>query len=317
MLTGRKPFTGRSAQDVLIQKLKKKPEDISRLRRGLDPELCDVIMAGLKPDPEQRPQSAGRLKDALKKALDRSPAVEQARVGAAEDATSQSQAAAQTLERKRSGRSAWLWGAGAVILIAAGVAVGLGLKDLKSGKKPARGKRETRVTDSNTSPRPEPVPVIRDGSTPMKPAPPPAVSKTPRPARRPARPAGRRPSAAKLVARGRRLMGSGDYGAAKKLFLKARSMPAGTRKAQTALAELAFQQGQYKQAVRLALKAIKMGAGTRAKLTAANAYYRLRLYKSAALHYGSILAGSPGHRAAKAGLARCRRKMGIKTPPRP
>ena len=201
-----------------------------------------------------------------------------------------------------------------MVLIAAGVAVGLGLKQLKSGKKAAGGKSEPQVSDSNTSPEPA---ARFDASTPVM-SPPPAPARiSPRPARKPFRPARERPSAAKLVAQGKRLMGSGNYGAAKKLFLKARGLPSGRRQAQTALAELAFQQGQYKRAIRLALKAIRMGAGTRAKLTAANAYYRLKLYRSAALHYGSILARSPGHKAAKAGLGACRRKMGIRTAPRP
>jgi serine/threonine-protein kinase len=74
LLTGTPVFTGRSALELIHHHLQTEPEALSkRLGRPVPPKLEAVVLSCLAKDPDQRPESAKALADALKACDDVTP----------------------------------------------------------------------------------------------------------------------------------------------------------------------------------------------------------------------------------------------------
>jgi serine/threonine-protein kinase len=69
MITGRQPFTGDTPVDVLVQLTNKPPPAPSALAAGIHPGLEKLILQTLAKRPEERPQSAAALREALEALL--------------------------------------------------------------------------------------------------------------------------------------------------------------------------------------------------------------------------------------------------------
>ncbi len=65
MLTGAPPFTKRPAQELLVAHLTEKPESILAKRPDLSPELASLVMRCLEKNPDDRPQTADEIVNAL------------------------------------------------------------------------------------------------------------------------------------------------------------------------------------------------------------------------------------------------------------
>jgi len=65
LLAGRPPFTGATAQAVLVAHVTEPPQPLGELRPAVSPALADLIMRCLAKDPKDRPQSAEGLVTAL------------------------------------------------------------------------------------------------------------------------------------------------------------------------------------------------------------------------------------------------------------
>ncbi len=61
MLTGQTPFDGESAIEIAMKHLSETPKPPSQIRRGLPPELDQVVLRALAKNPEDRYQSADEL----------------------------------------------------------------------------------------------------------------------------------------------------------------------------------------------------------------------------------------------------------------
>ncbi|WP_205633933.1 protein kinase domain-containing protein [Labilithrix luteola] len=70
LVTGRPPFLGETAPDILLQQLEDPPRPPSQIIRGLDPVLEEIILRAIQKDPEKRQQSARELRLELKELLD-------------------------------------------------------------------------------------------------------------------------------------------------------------------------------------------------------------------------------------------------------
>jgi Protein kinase domain len=68
LLTGRPPWTGRSAADIIAQKLVGDPPSPRTLDATIPPEVAQAVMTALARDPARRYQSAGAFRDALRAA---------------------------------------------------------------------------------------------------------------------------------------------------------------------------------------------------------------------------------------------------------
>jgi eukaryotic-like serine/threonine-protein kinase len=71
MLTGRRPFEGATASDVIAAILTKEPEPLEELRSEAGPELARAVMRCLAKDREERFQTAGEFAAQLKAATER------------------------------------------------------------------------------------------------------------------------------------------------------------------------------------------------------------------------------------------------------
>ncbi len=65
MLTGRTPFAGRSAQQVLAAQVMEAPVAVGELRPGIPPAFAALVMRCLEKEPAARPQSASEIASAL------------------------------------------------------------------------------------------------------------------------------------------------------------------------------------------------------------------------------------------------------------
>jgi serine/threonine-protein kinase len=65
MLTGRPPFTGGTAQQLIAAQMATPPEPVTRTRPAIPVALADVVMRCLAKHPADRPQSAGEVVAAL------------------------------------------------------------------------------------------------------------------------------------------------------------------------------------------------------------------------------------------------------------
>ena len=109
MLTGRLPFEGNSAQEVLVQHITGEPKPIASLREGLPEDLLDAVERCLEREPGQRWASADALLTALRAA---------ATGEYGEPTSSRHRAARAAATRSRARR--WTWaGAVAVAVVAA------------------------------------------------------------------------------------------------------------------------------------------------------------------------------------------------------
>lgn len=70
LVTGRPPFLGDNAADILIKQLDEAPRPPSQLVRGLDSLLEEIILRAIAKDPAKRPQSARELRAELKEIID-------------------------------------------------------------------------------------------------------------------------------------------------------------------------------------------------------------------------------------------------------
>lgn len=70
LVTGRPPFLGETAPDILLQQLEDPPPPPSQIIKGLDPVLEEIILRAIQKDPEKRQQSARELRLELKELLD-------------------------------------------------------------------------------------------------------------------------------------------------------------------------------------------------------------------------------------------------------
>ena len=70
LVTGRPPFLGDHAGEILIKQLEEPPKPPSQLSKGLDPLLEEVILRAIQKDPAKRPQSARELRVELKELID-------------------------------------------------------------------------------------------------------------------------------------------------------------------------------------------------------------------------------------------------------
>ncbi|MBS2015726.1 MAG: protein kinase [Deltaproteobacteria bacterium] len=79
LVTGRPPFLGDNAAEILIKQLEEPPRAPSQLVRGLDSLLEEIILRAIQKDPAKRQQSARELRAELKEVIDPADA------GAADD----------------------------------------------------------------------------------------------------------------------------------------------------------------------------------------------------------------------------------------
>ena len=66
MLAGRPPFEGETALSIAVQHLKREPQPLSEMRKGIPVELASLIMQLLAKDPSDRIQRANELQSQLK-----------------------------------------------------------------------------------------------------------------------------------------------------------------------------------------------------------------------------------------------------------
>ncbi|MBX3189943.1 MAG: serine/threonine protein kinase [Labilithrix sp.] len=70
LVTGRPPFLGENAAEILIKQLEEPPRPPSQLVRGLDPIVEEIILRAIQKDPQKRHQSARELRVELKESID-------------------------------------------------------------------------------------------------------------------------------------------------------------------------------------------------------------------------------------------------------
>jgi eukaryotic-like serine/threonine-protein kinase len=70
LVTGRPPFLGDHAGEILIKQLEETPKPPSQILRGLDPILEEVILRAIQKDPAKRHQSAREMRVELKELIE-------------------------------------------------------------------------------------------------------------------------------------------------------------------------------------------------------------------------------------------------------
>ncbi len=70
LVTGRPPFLGDNAAEILIKQLEETPKPPSQIIKGLDPILEEIILRAIQKDSAKRQQSARELRVELKELLD-------------------------------------------------------------------------------------------------------------------------------------------------------------------------------------------------------------------------------------------------------
>ena len=70
LVTGRPPFLGENAADILIKQLEEQPRPPSQLTRGLDSIVEEIILRAIQKQPQKRQQSARELRVELKEIID-------------------------------------------------------------------------------------------------------------------------------------------------------------------------------------------------------------------------------------------------------
>jgi hypothetical protein len=70
LVTGRPPFLGDHAGEILIKQLEETPKPPSQIIRGLDPILEEVILRAIQKDPSKRHQSAREMRVELKELIE-------------------------------------------------------------------------------------------------------------------------------------------------------------------------------------------------------------------------------------------------------
>jgi serine/threonine-protein kinase len=70
LVTGRPPFLGDNAAEILVKQLEEAPRPPSALVKGLDPILEELILRAIQKDPHKRQQSARELRVELKELID-------------------------------------------------------------------------------------------------------------------------------------------------------------------------------------------------------------------------------------------------------
>lgn len=66
MLAGRRPFTGDSAAEVIVQSLRREPPPLQKYRPDIDPALARIVRQCLERDPDWRYASAAALREDLR-----------------------------------------------------------------------------------------------------------------------------------------------------------------------------------------------------------------------------------------------------------
>ena len=70
LVTGRPPFIGDTAADILIKQLEELPKPPSQMIKGLDPILEEVILRAIQKEPSKRHQSAREMRVEMKELID-------------------------------------------------------------------------------------------------------------------------------------------------------------------------------------------------------------------------------------------------------
>ena len=70
LVTGRPPFIGDNAAEILIKQIEELPRPPSQLSRGLDPIVEEIILRAIQKQPTKRQQSARELRVELKEIID-------------------------------------------------------------------------------------------------------------------------------------------------------------------------------------------------------------------------------------------------------
>ncbi|HSO40970.1 MAG TPA: protein kinase [Labilithrix sp.] len=70
LVTGRPPFLGENAAEILVKQLDEEPRPPSQLIRGLDPIVEEIILRAIHKEPAKRQQSARELRVELKEIID-------------------------------------------------------------------------------------------------------------------------------------------------------------------------------------------------------------------------------------------------------
>ncbi|HEY8078994.1 MAG TPA: protein kinase, partial [Labilithrix sp.] len=70
LMTGRPPFLGENAAEILVKQLDEQPKPPSQIVKGLDPLLEEIILRAIQKDPVKRHQSARELRVELKELID-------------------------------------------------------------------------------------------------------------------------------------------------------------------------------------------------------------------------------------------------------
>ncbi|MDB4942806.1 MAG: Serine/threonine protein kinase PrkC, regulator of stationary phase [Labilithrix sp.] len=70
LVTGRPPFLGENAADILVKQLEEEPRPPSQIQKGLDSILEEIILRAIQKEPRKRQQSARELRVELKEVID-------------------------------------------------------------------------------------------------------------------------------------------------------------------------------------------------------------------------------------------------------
>ena len=70
LVTGRPPFLGENAAEILVKQLEEQPRSPSQIIKGVDPLVEEIILRAIQKEPAKRQQSARELRVELKEMLD-------------------------------------------------------------------------------------------------------------------------------------------------------------------------------------------------------------------------------------------------------